>query len=285
MFHRLSSTAKRDRASASRRRRSAGRAVTPASWRFSPTVRSRKIRRCSGTRAIPARTSLAGSAPVTSRPASVTRPLTGRTNPATVFSNVVLPAPFGPTRATSSPSSTCNDTPCRATTAPYRAVTRSTRSTVYEPGTNAGWNASVKVGSPPSTVRITTSFCGTPLVPAYVTTPVVTSRSEMFEMVSIRVGPSSEQAVSAAWAKTLTTSEASAPKLTVSISSPASAAASRNAATPFSGRGERVGGEGDPVGHLAGAPHDGGVEAVGADDLDVRARRRPAAPAARRCSA
>ncbi len=30
------------------------RTVTPASWRFSPTVRSRKIRRCSGTRASPA---------------------------------------------------------------------------------------------------------------------------------------------------------------------------------------------------------------------------------------
>ena len=59
----------------------------------------------------------------------------------------------------------------------------------------------------------------------------------MSAMVSIRVGPSSEHAVSAAWANTLTTSEASAPKLTVSISAPASAAASRNSATPLSSRG------------------------------------------------
>ena len=88
-------------------------------------------------------------------------------------------------------------------------------------------------------------------------------------MVSIRVGPSSEQAVSAASAKTLTTSEASAPKLTVSISAPASAAASRNSATPLLRPGERVGREGHAVGHLAGTPHDRGVEAVGTDDLDV----------------
>ena len=45
-----------------------GVAVTPASCRFSPTVRSRKIRRCSGTSASPARTRRAGSAPVTSTP-------------------------------------------------------------------------------------------------------------------------------------------------------------------------------------------------------------------------
>ena len=32
---------------------------------------------------------------------------------------------------------------------------------------------------------------------------------------------------------------------------------------------ERVGGERHAVGDVAGAPHDGGVEAVGADDLDV----------------
>ena len=91
----------------------------------------------------------------------------------------------------------------------------------------------------------------------------------MSAIVSISVGPSSEQAVSAAWANTLTTSEARAPKLTVSISAPAVGGRVEERLHAVVVAGERVGGERHAVGDVAGAPHDGGVEAVGADHLDV----------------
>ena len=47
---------------------------------------------------------------VTSRPSRCTVPASGGTRPATTRSSVLLPLPDGPSRATTSPSSTCSDT-------------------------------------------------------------------------------------------------------------------------------------------------------------------------------
>ena len=56
-------------------------------------------------------------------------------------------------------------------------------------------------------------------------------------IAAVSAAGSTEHAASAAAAKTWTTSAASAPKLTVSIVTPAALAASRNACTPLSSRG------------------------------------------------
>ena len=101
--------------------------------------------------------------------ASATRPPAGRTSPATVLSSVVLPAPFGPT---SGDELALVDVQRRrrggrrprrsASSAPRRRAARP----VTGPGRRTAGRRSVNAGSPSSTVRMTTSFWGTPLVPA-----------------------------------------------------------------------------------------------------------------------
>ncbi len=51
------------------------------------------------------------SARVTSRPASRISPSRAGTSPASVFSSVDLPAPFGPMIETISPAATCSEAP------------------------------------------------------------------------------------------------------------------------------------------------------------------------------
>jgi hypothetical protein len=53
-------------------------------------------------------------------PATSAVPALGRTRPQAIFTSVDLPAPFGPSRPTSSPSATSRSTPPSAVTAPYR---------------------------------------------------------------------------------------------------------------------------------------------------------------------
>src|SRR4051794_522429 len=53
------------------------------------------------------------------------RPLRGRTNPLTLRSSVVLPAPLAPRTAVMVAASTSSDTPSRARTAPYVVTTSS----------------------------------------------------------------------------------------------------------------------------------------------------------------
>ena len=78
--------------------------------------------RPSGTCATPCRATDSGVARARRLPPSTTSPVR-RTVPETARSVVVLPAPFAPSSATISPSSTVSDTPWSATTWPYRAVT------------------------------------------------------------------------------------------------------------------------------------------------------------------
>src|SRR4051794_13321432 len=78
--------------------------------------------RPSGTCATPPRATASGVARPSRLPPSTMSPLR-RTVPDTARSVVVLPAPFAPSSATISPSSTVSDTLWSATTWPYRAVT------------------------------------------------------------------------------------------------------------------------------------------------------------------
>ncbi len=52
------------------------------------------------------------------RPATRTSPASGTTTPAAILSSVLLPAPFSPTTACTSPASNASDTPLTACTAP-----------------------------------------------------------------------------------------------------------------------------------------------------------------------
>lgn len=60
-------------------------------------------------------------------PAMVTVPLEGTVRVERIFSKVVFPAPFGPTRPRHLPDASCKLTSCRAREAPKRFVTRSRR--------------------------------------------------------------------------------------------------------------------------------------------------------------
>src|SRR5439155_16832713 len=65
---------------------------------------------------------------VMSTPSNVIVPWFERSRPEIVRRVVLLPAPFEPIRATSSPSPTCSDTPWRARIAPYRTWTSASSS-------------------------------------------------------------------------------------------------------------------------------------------------------------
>src|SRR5439155_5893348 len=91
------------------------------SRRFSRTDSSAKVPRPSGTCAIPRRATASGARGSRS-PAKTSSPLR-RTVPEIARSVVVFPAPFAPSTATSSPSSTSSETPWSALTGPYRAST------------------------------------------------------------------------------------------------------------------------------------------------------------------
>ena len=114
-------------------RRASGRARTPRasgseplrrrraespSRRFSSTESSPKMRRPSGTSAIPARAIDSGERPRTDRPDRRTSPAAVRTTPMIACSVVDLPAPFGPIRPTSSPRPTSRSSPRTAGTEP-----------------------------------------------------------------------------------------------------------------------------------------------------------------------
>ena len=60
----------------------------------------------------------AGAARTTSWPATEAMPDVGVDSVVRIFTVVVLPAPFGPSRANTSPSATSKETPSRARTLP-----------------------------------------------------------------------------------------------------------------------------------------------------------------------
>src|SRR5262249_23483589 len=73
---------------------------------FSCTVRSKKSERSSATWARPRLATLCGARPAMSRPITRTEPSIASSRPEIVNSVVVLPAPFGPSSATTSPGCT-----------------------------------------------------------------------------------------------------------------------------------------------------------------------------------
>ncbi len=74
--------------------------------------------RPSGTWLIPRATISCAARPESGSPSSRTSPDAGHTSPDTVASVVVLPAPFAPSRATTSPDPTRRLTPRSAVTEP-----------------------------------------------------------------------------------------------------------------------------------------------------------------------
>ena len=76
--------------------------------------------------AIPLRLTRCAVRPSILAPSSRMLPRVGRSSPTITFSSVLLPAPFGPTTATMSPSSIPNVTPSTAGSPPKRFVMPST---------------------------------------------------------------------------------------------------------------------------------------------------------------
>ena len=70
---------------------------------------------------------------------------------------VVLPAPLTPSRATTSPAATSNDTSCSARNAPYRAAMPLTSSSV--PDLPRGLPLPCRTCSPPEVPRYTAATC------------------------------------------------------------------------------------------------------------------------------
>ena len=78
---------------------------------------SENVPRPSGTWAMPRRATPSGPTRWSERPANRMLP-ERRTVPETARSVVVLPAPFGPSTATTDPSSTASEIPCSTWTGP-----------------------------------------------------------------------------------------------------------------------------------------------------------------------
>src|SRR4051812_20738918 len=98
------------------------RLVAP-SMMFSRTVSPGKMRRPSGTCASPSRTICSGLSVSIRLPANHTSPDVGRIKPEIVRNVVLFPAPLAPSKVTTSPASTCSETPRSASTLPYALET------------------------------------------------------------------------------------------------------------------------------------------------------------------
>src|SRR5213079_996390 len=96
--------------------------------RFSRTVSRLKMRRPSGTCAMPFQTISWGGTPTSGSESSVIVPRAGWSSPEMVLSVVVLPAPLLPRTATISPRPTSSPTPLSARILPYETSSPSTRS-------------------------------------------------------------------------------------------------------------------------------------------------------------
>ena len=81
--------------------------------RFSRTLSPSNTSRFSGTCTTPERTIRCGGRPTSDSPRSKTSPESGRSSPEITRSVVVLPAPLAPISATTSPSGTSIEMPCR----------------------------------------------------------------------------------------------------------------------------------------------------------------------------
>src|SRR5215471_14902762 len=130
------------RSSRSERRRPASAAQKPArAWQsapaitFSLTVSPGNSPTFCRVRAIPSDASLCALIPVRSVPPKVSWPASGRTNPHSTLSRVVLPAPFGPMTPVTWQGAAANDTESSAVSPPKWTVTSRMSST---PGLSPG---------------------------------------------------------------------------------------------------------------------------------------------------
>ena len=98
-------------------------ALSTAMRKFSLTVNSGKISVTWKVRAMPSDTRLLAGNRVMSCPSKKMDPLVGGKSPLMRLKNVVLPAPFGPITARSSPGSTAKETSLIATRLPKARVT------------------------------------------------------------------------------------------------------------------------------------------------------------------
>ena len=89
------------------------------SSRFSRTLSDGKMLRPSMTWQMPRRARRLGLTAVTSLPSSSTRPLRGRSSPEAIRMVVLLPAPFGPSSATTEPGGIESETSRRTVVPPY----------------------------------------------------------------------------------------------------------------------------------------------------------------------
>ena len=124
--------------------------------RLSRTERLGNTPRPSGIRHTPARARSRAGAPVTSRPPSSSRPERSGWTPAATRSVVVLPAPFGPSSATTWPAATLRSTPCRTEIPSYPARTSRSSSSAPAPPLGPGGSGTVFMrppGRPPARPR------------------------------------------------------------------------------------------------------------------------------------
>ena len=113
--------------------------------RFASTLRSRSSVDCWNT--TPRRASAPTRCRRMSSPSIAMRPPSGTNSPVSSWKSVVLPAPFGPSKATNSPGPSASVTPSSALTDPYDFARP-------RPGAAArSWSAPVGVGAPGSRHR------------------------------------------------------------------------------------------------------------------------------------
>src|ERR1700675_1337057 len=82
------------------------------------------------------------------------RPRSGRTSPATRLSNVVLPAPFGPTMPRASPSATTNENSSTTWSAPKRFQRSTTSSSAPTENWRLGERCEFAVGGDLRRLRV-----------------------------------------------------------------------------------------------------------------------------------
>src|SRR3982751_4679783 len=112
-------------------------------------ISGKRLRSCA-TWTIPCSRSCAGERRVASSPAKTMRPFRARSSPLSTFSTVDLPAPFGPTRQVTVPSSSSSVRSRRMSPRPYPATTpsRRRRGSAAEVGIQDAWVASHLVRVP-----------------------------------------------------------------------------------------------------------------------------------------
>ena len=144
-----SSAVGRERPVRSRHRLAPPRWARSATSRWSRTVRPPNSSMRWNVRARPSRARWYGASPARSCPSSRTCPEFGRSTPDRQLNRVVLPAPFGPMSATSSPGR-ASPTRRPARRCPRTACRRCSATSTGRPAVACGVAAAMVIGSPPA---------------------------------------------------------------------------------------------------------------------------------------